>query len=363
MTVRYSNNIDKAQSISRKVLDKITDYGLPPKPSIFTVWYSYYSGLYPEIEKILNERINDGEAISPEFCDDIYEKHLSTEKEKEAIVDAGRKLQQALAEITTALNSTGAKQQAYSKDLLITQDKLGEATSIDSVKGLIENLVDDTKKMVDENHKLEMKLNRSSVEMEEMRQNMESLRREALTDPLTGLPNRKSFETELRIASADALDNRKPLSMLMIDIDHFKNFNDTFGHQVGDQVLRLVSRSLVDGIKGQDMAARFGGEEFVVVLPDTNLRNAEKVAETLRKRIAAKDIINQTKGEKLGRLTISLGVSELHPGEPLHHLIERADKGLYKAKDDGRNCVVAVEYDPKLHKNREEEDIVVDVRG
>ncbi|MDB5478221.1 MAG: hypothetical protein JWM96_716 [Alphaproteobacteria bacterium] len=170
-----------------------------------------------------------------------------------------------------------------------------------------------------------------------------------MRDTLTGVANRKAFDTELKIRAADAIDKAKPLCLIMIDIDHFKVFNDTFGHPVGDQVLRLVAHTLQEGLRATELLARYGGEEFAIVVPGAKLRDAEKIGDRLRERIAAKDIVNQNKNEKLGRLSVSLGVSQLQPGEPLSQFVDRADRALYKAKASGRNTVIAIEYDKNLH--------------
>ena len=140
--------------------------------------------------------------------------------------------------------------------------------------------------------------------------------------------------------------NSEPLSLLMFDIDHFKSFNDSYGHLTGDQVLRLVGLSLKQTIKGQDITARYGGEEFGVVLPNTALRQALTVADHIRRAVMSKELKKKSTGEILGRVTISVGVSMLKPGDDTDSLIERADACLYAAKRNGRNRVIC-EADPE----------------
>ena len=130
------------------------------------------------------------------------------------------------------------------------------------------------------------------------------------------------------------------MSLLMTDIDHFKTFNDTFGHIPGDQVLRLVAQAVKQNVKGQDVAARYGGEEFAVVLPRTALRQAATVGEHIRRAVLGKELMKRSTGEHLGRITISIGVAALRSNDTVPALIGRADAALYAAKRSGRNRVV-----------------------
>ena len=171
------------------------------------------------------------------------------------------------------------------------------------------------------------------------------MRTEALTDPLTTLANRKFFDAELGKAVAEAKERREPLTLLMCDVDHFKAFNDKFGHVTGDQVLRLVATSVKQNVKGRDIAARYGGEEFAVVLPKTAMPQAITVADQIRHAVMTKELMKRSSGERLGRVTISIGVALLRASDTTQALIERADECLYAAKRNGRNRVIS-ESDP-----------------
>jgi diguanylate cyclase len=133
----------------------------------------------------------------------------------------------------------------------------------------------------------------------------------------------------------------------MCDIDHFKQFNDTHGHQTGDQVLRLVGAAIKGSVKGRDVAARYGGEEFSIILPATTIDSAVLVADQIRQAIMAKELIKRSTGESLGRITMSFGVAAHREGERPENLIERADACLYASKRNGRNRVTD-ENDPTL---------------
>lgn len=148
-------------------------------------------------------------------------------------------------------------------------------------------------------------------------------------------------------AIAEALETNEAMSLMLTDIDHFKTFNDNFGHLTGDQVLRLVAMSVKHNVKGKDTTARYGGEEFAVILPNTILRAAVTVAEHIRRAVMAKELMKRSTGEHLGRMTISIGVATLRKGDTGQSLIERADTCLYAAKRHGRNRVIC-ETDPEV---------------
>ena len=148
-------------------------------------------------------------------------------------------------------------------------------------------------------------------------------------------------------ASPKRQQKNEPLSLLMADIDHFKTFNDQYGHLTGDQVLRLVALAVKQNVKGRDVAARYGGEEFIVALPNTALQSAITVADHIRRAVMTKELMRRSNGERLGRVTISIGAAVLHPGDTAQLLIERADKCLYAAKRNGRNRVIC-EADPEI---------------
>ena len=163
----------------------------------------------------------------------------------------------------------------------------------------------------------------------------------ALIDSLTGLYNRRYLETYLKGLMDNAVERRKPLALLVLDIDHFKAVNDTHGHLVGDKVLQAVAEALTNSLRSVDMIARIGGEEFVVVMPDTSEEFAEAVAERLRRRVAETHVSFEDIEEPI-TVNISIGLT-MRTGDDksVEDLMKRADKALYSAKNAGRNRVVS----------------------
>jgi two-component system cell cycle response regulator len=173
-----------------------------------------------------------------------------------------------------------------------------------------------------------------------LRSNVQQSMELALTDALTGLYNRRYMETHLETLIEKAFQSQRPLGLVMVDIDHFKPINDTYGHDAGDEVLRQFASRVQASVRGIDLACRYGGEEFVIVMPDADLSVARAVGERLRRHIAAEPF-SVSKGAKKLDVTISVGIAMRHDGDNADTVLKRADEALYRAKRDGRNRVVS----------------------
>jgi diguanylate cyclase len=175
--------------------------------------------------------------------------------------------------------------------------------------------------------------------MEKLRVSLRQARTEALTDALTGVANRKLFDETLRLRKEEADANRTDLALIIADIDHFKSFNDTWGHQTGDQVIRFVASALTKFALPDHLVARYGGEEFAVIMPRTTLNQSGRIADLIRAAIEAKRLVRRSTNETIGAVTVSFGVALYAPGETVNQLISRADECLYLSKRNGRNRV------------------------
>jgi diguanylate cyclase len=174
-----------------------------------------------------------------------------------------------------------------------------------------------------------------------LKHDLAQARRHSNTDAVTALPNRRYFDVVLDHEIKTATETDSPLSLLLIDVDRFKAFNDAQGHQMGDDVLRLLGATLNQALDGQGFAARMGGDEFAIILRSAELSKAEAVAANIKTSIMGREVLRRATGERLGRITVSIGVARYQPGESASALIERADRHLYRAKEHGRNCIVS----------------------
>ena len=337
-----TDSVEKSRQIANKALARLQKEGLPGIPEFYHLWYAYYAESAPDLVRSIQILESNKMPFSEDRCFELYNHFLSHQRERKLVEDAGHRIQRVLSEVIRLLDASGVETTRFSAALTdFSGQMIDEETSIFQLRAIIDEVVLETRKVIDQNKQLSTALDTTVTEVKELKENLDSVRKEAMTDPLTNIANRKAFDARLRADSIQSMEDGQPMCLIMLDIDHFKKINDTYGHQVGDKVIQLVAKTLVDCVKGQDMAARFGGEEFSIILPRTHLKNAVTLADDIRNRIAGKALSSKTTGESYGTVTLSLGIAQFRHGESLSSLIERADQALYVAKRNGRNRVIA----------------------
>ncbi|MGE3150777.1 MAG: GGDEF domain-containing protein [Pseudorhodoplanes sp.] len=341
---------ERTMTFAKIAFGQIEALRLAASPRNYEVWYAYATGYNPSLNQMINEMVARNGTLTEADIEQIYNTYLSPNRLSERIDNVGARVMDEIGQVMAVVDSAVGNTTSYSESLAGVSAAIGAAKDRDGLRAIVEGLVKTAKEMETTNQKLEERLSASKQEITQLQENLETVRNESLTDPLTSLANRKYFDQVLQKSVEEAFSIGQPLSLIMTDIDHFKKFNDTFGHLTGDQVLRLVGLSMRQNVKGQDFAARYGGEEFAIILPNTVLRSALTVADHIRRAVMAKELKKRSTGENLGRVTISVGVAALKPGDNMQSLIGRADRCLYAAKHQGRNrvmCETDLDYMPE----------------
>lgn len=334
---------------ARSTVDLLAQLRIPPTPPRFTLVFLHQCGEMPDLSKAVN-RLLSHDKLTAQALDELYSEFFGQVIEDTELRSASRRIGQTVADVADCLDVASDSAEHYGSilaDFSGSTDHLGDVVDpanlqvVAELSEAIGTVLSETRKMAEINDLLEERLQLSSREIELLREHLDLLEREAGLDALTGIANRKSFDIVLREAITMASRETQPLSLMMIDIDHFKTFNDTHGHQLGDNVLKLVARYMKECIKGRDTVARYGGEEFAVILPHTSLEAAVQAASVVRRHVSMKRVVNRRTGASLGQITLSIGVAEYRPGEPASELVHRADEALYFAKSTGRDKVAA----------------------
>lgn len=327
-----------SHDIAERALAKMRELGIPATVHNFAVWTGYYSGTDNALSQTLDVLLTNKSEFTEHVCADLYGQFFNDTDPVQRYANTAQTIEQDIARVLEHLDNAGDSADAYGNTLKAFSGAL-EGGKSENLAARVAQIASATRLMADQNRDLKAKLEDSSSQINELRHDLESIRQEALTDSLTGVGNRKHFDSALQSIVADTMADDQDVSLLLLDIDHFKKFNDTHGHPAGDQVLRLIGRVLREIVKGRDVPCRYGGEEFAIVLPQTDLNGALRVAEQIRLSVAGKTLVRKSSGQDLGRITISVGAAQFAPGEPLMEFVERADSALYAAKQGGRNQV------------------------
>jgi diguanylate cyclase len=327
-----------ALSHARAAFASLQRHGLTPVPLHYGLWFEHHAGARPELCAALDDAVARG-AVDEALMRELHGRFVVPLPEFTALGAALAELSGTLKEALGTMASHGADSAAFSDAL--------EELSVDSLQDprrlrvSLLRLAEQARVMTRRSLGMGRSIAQSSEQIEALRSELEDARRDAETDALTGLSNRRAFDLRLASLAHEAAESGAPLTLILIDIDRFKSVNDRFGHPVGDALLRRTASTLSATLCEHGPAARFGGEEFAVLLPGMRGAEAFKMAEQLRLAVAAQTFALRTTGTRLGDVTVSLGLAMLRPHEDGAGLIERADAALYRAKQEGRNrCCV-----------------------
>lgn len=330
--------IEYAASLAGRSIELMATNNIPATPANFILWFNFALGAFPRLNKTINILLANKRKFDRAINKGLYDTFV---KEQVGSVDG--------TAIPTEINAIIANARDHLavaiSDSRTQIEALGQVSS-DFERGqdaavTIKRLQEELREATSRAASTETKLAESSTELQRIKESLAEAEHRSKTDALTGLANRHMLDEHLRSSLIAAMERGTPLSIFMIDIDHFKKFNDRHGHQVGDQVLRLVAKVLQDGVREVDLAARYGGEELMAILPGADLQECYAAAERVRTKICNAKIKKRATGEEIGTVTVSIGATQFVLGESSDALIQRCDAALYQAKNLGRNRTVA----------------------
>ncbi len=343
MDVRYAESMEESAEILRLVLQKMSEWRLSFTPVQYTVVYEYVTNINSSLKKSVDDLLTAG-SLTDKTIEEAYYSCIIPEQTLPVLEQRGLLTQETLDVLNRMSESAKATMQTTQKarfGILSQHKALKSAEIVDAslLQSVIAQLAGETKKLLDSSEALENNLRDSRQEIENLRSELQAVAQASTIDPLTGIANRRGFEKllgERLLVQETKLGNS---SFLFLDIDHFKKINDDFGHIVGDRVLQAVAKLLKAKTRGEDIIARFGGEEFVVVLPGTPIDKAHIVAESIRQNIERITLLNEKAKKTIGSITVSIGIDSHKAGQDWHETIQHADKAMYQSKQSGRNRI------------------------
>ncbi|MCB2112906.1 MAG: diguanylate cyclase [Parvularculaceae bacterium] len=345
--------VEESYQIAERAIAALRQAHLAASPRNLELWLMLIEGKSPSLARDAQRLSDDDGVITQEDADKLYDIHIVRQGLSRDVVDLIQRFEDEMGKISDAVESSGMNVTGNSEKLrFLTMELKRSAADNPAVGALMDGVLSVAKSVREANERLEQQLANSSDEVDTLRRNIENIQQEAMLDPLTGVKNRKTFDAEIERMARVANESGEPLVLIMADVDHFKKFNDKWGHQTGDHVLRLVAEVMNANVKGQDVLARYGGEEFAVILPGTSLPNAVMLANRIRASVESRRLKKRRTDEDLGVITLSMGAAVYRWGDTPDSFIERADKCLYAAKRRGRNQVV----DEKTNEELEKED-------
>lgn len=336
----FGETMKQADQYAERALEIMREKDIPPAPLNYSVWYHYVSDSDPKLKSAVNALMESDNDVGVDATAELYERFIENGDQEELFLDTAEKMKSELCDVTEVIGDARDDFSDFHDAVKTGLRNFTAAKDMHGIQNVIQKLVIDARNVQSVNQDLQDRLIKSSAEIEKLQNNLLSAQKESLTDCLTSIANRKMFDEVLAKTIGIAKETSGHFCLVMCDIDFFKKFNDTFGHQVGDHVLKLVASVLHENVKGSDLAARYGGEEFALILPETSLSSAFSLVEKIRNSIANRAIKSRKKQQNYGRVTLSLGIAEYRGDDSAATLIDRADTALYHAKETGRNKTV-----------------------
>ena len=341
--MRYREDKDQSAELLRLALPLMAQQSAALHPISYTLWYEHVAGINPPLSAVLEVSLAGKVPLAE---DDVYDLHARyvVARDMEVLDRLQRKLRDVLEEAAQAAAAAREDSGQFEATLRDTHTRLTGASSLESVHSIIAELARETARMHAATEAVHERLDSRAREVEVLTRQLEQARTEALLDPLTGLKNRRGFELAVKeLGTSGSLEGA---ALVLADIDHFKQINDRHGHLLGDKILRAIGHTLQSNIKGRDIAARPGGDEFAILLQQTPLAGARALAEQIRTAVAAGRIRRPDSKEQEGSVTLSIGVAAGGSDDSLETLLGRADAALYAAKRAGRNRVAVDASEP-----------------
>lgn len=348
--MKHSDDISTAVALLKQTLPEMNKRNIATTPENYAIWYEYVNGENANLSEAIKKVDEDKALFTPEILSSLYVDFIANAHEA-AVNQLSDSVREVIYDFLEKVTKEGRGLNEYAQTLSNFSSKVEDINDVADIKKLIGHLLNETKKREDATQSMQSSLENMALEMKKMRAEVSKLNSEATTDSLTKVNNRRAFDMEIENFVTSTKKNAEPSCLLMLNLDKFAVFNKKFGPTIGDKVLRFVATLIKNNIKGSDSVARFRGDQFAILLPETCFDGALVVAENIRERLSKQTLSDSAEKIELGTVTASIGVAALEYGETAEQFILKAERGMHNAKKGGRNTVMgdasAVQVNPK----------------
>lgn len=329
---------DPRQALLNQIGDFLIGHDLAASPENLLRAHAVFTASNPRFARKVAEREELGEAVTQQWLDEIDRPPEPEHDSAEELHKLAGELERSIEQFGQTTNHAKNAASTYTTELAQHVATVGEMHPGAEVLASLAHIA---RAMLERTREVEEDMRRSEREATQLRRSLAKARREAGVDHLTGLPNRRAFETVFLQERAEALEALEPLCLALVDIDFFKRVNDSHGHETGDRVIRAVGQSL-SRISDRCHVARHGGEEFVLLFRGLTPGQVYEQLDNARERMAARRFVDRISNKPIGEVTISAGLTDVFLHGDMGHALRAADEALYKAKQAGRNRVEVV---------------------
>ena len=333
--MQEEHDLGRSRAIGERALGYMKEFGIKPDPIHYALLYNHTAGYSRALTNAVMRAVQDRGHLAEADAKEIYDEFLSVQTSLGLV---RHELSRQTADIAETISAASDQASDFGVSLHGAQRDLSDCNG-EQAADILRNLCVASAQMAEQNRDLEEQLADSRRQVDDLKRRIASLRRQPESDALTGLPGRGAFRQCVAQALQQVHQRSAPLSVLMADIDSFKAYNRVNGAEVADKIIRFVGQLIAGAVTKECTVARYGGDSFGVLLPNTRLESALKLAEGIRSAAQAKTFVRKSSGRSVGRITLSIGVALYGYGDTADALIDRAIECARKAKELGRNRV------------------------
>ena len=335
--MNYPENLATAAEYLKKSIPHMVNNKVPANPINYALWYNYVANHNPALNRALDGIIASKEMMTPEQCEELFYYYIISEhiEDHEETLKGITKL---ASKLLSNLNQSVDGSEAFNNELSGNIEQLKQAKSLNQISEIADSVISASENIQHANQQFICELQRANEEIGSLKAQLQQAENQAYVDQLTKLYNRHAFDKQLyQLTTKEGVAEN--VCLVLADLDHFKSFNDDYGHVIGDRVLQRMGEIIQDYCPDNAIGARYGGEEFAVIISNASIEESVEVAETLRQKLQQIRVKVKNSDKVLNNISASFGVARFNPTETLETFIDRADQALYRAKDNGRNRV------------------------